>query len=342
MKKILSLICLILCFSSLLSCAKTEEKNKNKEAFSPLFRFTVKEGATDQTRLFYLEESKGFLYLHPDEEGFTGGFVSPKRSISAEGILKNKGDLSQITVWEKEKDHAILLTPTEITISLLKEKGVHETPLPEGFSTDGAFPLDDLSFVTKKDSLLLVHPVDLKETYVLANASLLPDFSHLIATSGEGRYLWYAKADAKGNYTGIAFFEYGKNTPMGGEDFPFDKVQKVGEDALLFTRVLEDGKALYIYRDLSENKVHSFTAEKAFEGVICDEEGKVLCGTVSEGDGGKINIIDLEKGREKGVYTIDYGNPAPSLAIDEDGETLLVAIGKGGDEILGTLDLTRF
>ncbi len=342
-KKIFSFLFVFLCLSLLVSCGAEGKKEQNKEMFSPLFRFTVKEGESNKTRLFYMPESEGFLYLHPSTEGgFTGGFVSPERSLSAEGLIQSEGELSSLTVWESGKDQGILLTKKSLLITLLNEKGLHETPFPDTFSAQDAFPLDSLSFVAKKDKLLLVHPIDLKETYVLADTSLLPDFAHLIATSGDGRYLWYAKADAEGNYTGIAFFEYGKNIPLGDQNFPFDKVQRVGEDALLFTRNLEDGKALYLYRDLSENQIRGFTSDKAFEGVICDEEGEILCGTRTVGEGGSVTVIDLEKGREKGVYTIDYGAPAPSLAIDEDGETLLLAIGKKGDEILGTLDLEKF
>ena len=342
-KTIFSIFFLFLCLSLLASCGADSKKEQNSELFSPLFRFTVKEGESDKTRLFYMPESEGFLYLHPSEKGgFTGGFVSPERSLSAEGLIQSEGDISSLTVWERGEDQGILLGEKSLLITLLNEKGLHETPLPDAFSTEGAFPLDSLSFVTKKDNLLLVHPIDLKETFVLADTALLPDFAHLVATSGDGRYLWYAKADAEGNYTGIAFFEYGKNIPLGDQNFPFDKVQRVGEDALLFSRNLEDGKTLYIYRDLSENEVRGFTSDKAFEGVICDEDGEILCGTSVEGEGGSVTVIDLKKGREKGVYTIDYGTPAPSLAIDEDGETLLLAVGKKGDEILGTLDLKRF
>lgn len=342
-KKIFSFLFVFLCLSLLVSCGTERKKEQNNELFSPLFRFTVKEGESDKTRLFYMPESEGFLYLHPSADGgFTGGFVSPERSLSAEGLLKGEGDLSGLTVWERGKDQGILLSEKSLMITLFNEKGIHETPFPEGFSAEDVFPLDPLSFVAKKDNLLLVHPIDLKEAYVLADISLLPDFSHLIATSHEGRYLWYAKADKDGNYTGIAFFEYGKNIPLGDQNFPFDKVQSVGEDSLLFTRNLEDGKALYLYRDLAENETYSFTADKAFEGVICDEDGEILCGTRTAGDGGSVTVIDLEKGREKGTYTIEYGAPAPSLAMDEDGETLLLAVGKGGDEILGTLDLKQF
>ncbi len=342
-KKIISFIFVFLSLSLLFSCGTDEKKEAKSEAFSPLFRFTVKEGESHKTRLFYMPESEGFLYLHPSAEGgFTGGFVSPERSLSAEGLIRAEGELSSLTVWERGEDQGILLSEKSLLITLLNEKGIHETPLPETLSIRDPFPLDSLSFVARKDKLLLVHPVDLKEAYVLADTSLLPDFSHLVATSGEGRYLWYAKADAEGNYTGIAFFEYGKNIPLGDQNFPFDKVQRVGEDALLFTRNLEDGKALYLYRDLAENEIRSFTSDKAFEGVICDEDGEILCGTNTEGEGGTVTVIDLEKGTKKGVYTIDYGTPAPSLAIDEDGETLLLAVGKEGDEILGTLDLTKF
>ncbi|MBR5295126.1 MAG: hypothetical protein IKU24_00885 [Clostridia bacterium] len=342
MKKFFSLILALSCLAFLFSCSETRSANSTNEAFSPLFRFTVKEGTSDETRLFYLEESEGFLYLHHGEEGLTGGFVSPKRSLSAESLFHISGDLSSVSVWEKEKDFAVLLSSEKLYITKLNEKGILETPLPEGFSADGVFPLDPLSFAAKKDSLLLVHPIDLKETYVLADTSLLTDFSHLITTSGEGKFLWYAKQDEGGNYTGIAAFEYGKNIPLGEEKFSFDSVLSLGDGALLFTRKLQDGKSLYTYRNLNTKEAYSKTTSILFEGVIASETGEILCGSETVDQGGKIHVIDLKKGREKGSYPVEYGKIAPSLAVDKKGETLLFAVGQGSDEILGTLDLKRF
>ncbi|MBQ3074571.1 MAG: hypothetical protein IJC26_00755 [Clostridia bacterium] len=340
-------ICILLLFCiafSFCSCAKEEASPaQTGDVFSPLFRFTVSEGKSGETRLFYLPESDGFLYLHPGEEGgITGGFVSPERSISSEALFKSEASLSEILVWEDARDRAHVLTEDELFTVLLKENGAHRTPLPEDLSLKHPTPLNTLSFINEKDSLLLIHPVDFKETYVLADSSRLPDFATLLLPAENEKKLWYARSDGAGAYKGIGFFEYGSNLPLGNEDFPFDSFQPIGSSSVLFTRILEDGGALYLYRDLESGETRSLVADTVFQGVTCDPKGITLCGTTVSGEGGKIHVFDLKKGTQKGEYAIDYGAPAPSLAITSDASSLLIAVGKGSDEILGTLDLTKF
>ncbi len=345
MKKIL---CFLLLFSFVLSAAACGKETASATAdstdvFSPLFRFVVSEGKGSETRIIYLPKSDGFLYLHPGEDGgVTGGFVSPNRSVSSEAMFKTTASISNILVWEDEKDRAHLLTDKELFTLLLKENGTHRTELPADFTFSNPVSYNDLSFINEKDGLLLLHPVDFQETYVLAQNSALPDFAELILPTENGKKLWYAKSDGNGAYKGIGFFEYGSNTPLGNENFEFDSYQRIGNTAVLFTRILEDGGALYVYRNLENGTTHSLVSDVVFQGVSTDPSGKVLCGGLPVGEGGKIQIFDLEKGTKKGEYAIDYGTPAKSLAISSDAKTLLIAVGKDKDEILGTLDLTKF
>ncbi len=343
MKRLICILLMLCTTLFLFACGgEPKEAAPTGELFSPLFRFTVSEGKSGETRLYYLPKSEGFLYLHPGEEGgITGGFVSPGRSISSEAIFKSDASLANLLVWEDAKDRAHLLTDKELFTLLLKENGAHRTALPENFTPQNPVSLDTLSFVNEKEELLLIHPVDFKETYVLAQSARLPDFAGLILPSDGGKKLWYARSDGN-SYKGIGFFDYGSNIPLGNEDFPFDSFRRIGGTAVLFTRILEDGGALYLYRDLDSGATRSVVSDTVFEGVICDPAGKLLCGTAKTEKGGAIHVLDLEKGTKKGEYSIDYGSPAPDLAISADARTLLIAVGKGSDEILGTLDLTKF
>ncbi len=340
MKRFFSVL-LVLCLAlSLFACAKEEKNAETGEVFSPLLRFKISDGKADQTRVFYLPKSDGFLYVHPNEEGgITGGFVSPKRSISSESVFKSDAS-SAILVWEDASDRAHLLTDKELFTLLLKENGAHRTALPETFTPQNPVSFNTLSFINEKDDLLLIHPIDFKETYVLAQSARLPDFGEVLLAGDSGKKIWYTRKD-KDAYKGIGFFDYGANFPLGNEDFPFDAFQCVGKSAVLFTRYLEDG-VLYLYRNLDTGETRSMISDTAFEGVICDPAGKILCGSVSSSQGGAIHILDLEKGIKKGEYAIDYGTPSPSLAISSDAQELLIAVGKGSDEILGTLNLSKY
>ena len=182
MKRLFSALTVLCTLVLLFGCAEeTPPSTANEDIFSPLFRFTVSEGKSADTRLFYLPESDGFLYLHPGKEGgITGGFVSPSRSISSEGIFQSQASLSEILVWEDARDRAHLLTDKELFTLLLKENGAHRTALPDEVSVQDPVSLNKLSFINEKDDLLLIHPVDFKETYVLAQSTRLPDFSEVI------------------------------------------------------------------------------------------------------------------------------------------------------------------
>ena len=344
MKKIVCFFLLLTLSLPLFSCGEEEErKTKEKELFSPLIRFTVEEGRSAETRLFYLPQSDGFLYLLPHKDGgFSGGFVSPDRSVSSEAIFKSDAELDSVLVWEDSEDRAHVLTSKEVYTVLLKENGAHRTPLPEGLSLNRPVALNTISFINEREDLLLIHPVDFKETYVLAKRDAFPDFAGLISTADSGKTLWYAREGEAGEYKGIGSFVYGESTPSKEDDFPFDTYERIGETAVLFTRILEDGGALYLYRDLTTGKTCSAVSDVVFEGVTCDPAGKLLCGSLSTGESGVIHVIDLQKGAKKGEYTVNFGTPAPALAIDRDCKTLLIAVGSGDEEMLGTLDLTRF
>ena len=188
---------------------------------------------------------------------------------------------------------------------------------------------------------MLLQPVDLGESYVLANTALLSDFSSVIATSKDEKTIYYAR-QKDGKFIGTASFRYGENTPLKEENFEFDSFLRVGKNAVLFTLLLEDGGALYRYRNLETGEIKTVISDVAFSAVIADEHGKTLCGTKKTAKGGNIFIFDLKTGKEKGNYPIEFGTPGNSLAISSDAKTLLLSVGEGKDEILGTLDLTSF
>lgn len=336
MKRIvLSLLALLLLFTG--SACKKETKESESEAFSPLFRFTVAEGQSHKTRLFYLSQSRGYLYLHPSEDGgFTGGFVSPDRSLSCEAMLKSDAPLSSVLVWENGKDRAHILTEKEFFLILPAENAAKSTPLPHGVGIENALSCDPLSFIEEKDGLLLLHPVDFSQTYVLAEKARLPDFAALMTASHEGKRIWYAKGE-EGAFSGIAFFEYGNNLPLGGEAFPFDSFSILGEGKVLFARET-DGDTLYTYRDLESGLVRNYLATEEHEGAACSADGSVLCLSQRKGEGSRVLVIDLEKGGKKGELSFSYGHVAPSMALNTDGKELLLALGSGSDEMLGTIN----
>lgn len=276
MKKVICFLLLCLLPLSLFGCQREESPATAGEdqVFTPLFRFTVSNGKSAETRLFYLPESDGFLYLHPGEEGgITGGFVSPSRSVSCEAMFRSDASLSSVLVWEDAKDRAHLLTDQELFTLLLKENGAHRTALPEDVSLNNPVSFNKLSFINEKEDLLLIHPIDFADTYVLAQSVRLPDFQGLILPGENGKKLWYARGVDRNEYNGIGFFEYGSNTPLGAEDFPFDSYQRVGSSSVLFTRVLEEGGALYLYRNLDTGLIRSLISDTVFEGVTCDPAG---------------------------------------------------------------------
>lgn len=342
MKKISFFLAICLSFSLFLSCEKKPVKSESADPFTPLFRFAVEEGKSGETRLFYLKESDGFFYVHPQKEGgITGGFVSPSRSLSGEKIFSAEGELDSVLVWETEQDHAYVLADSGLYLTLLKEGGSQKIESEKPIPLQNAALFDSLSYLAQKDGLLLLEPVDLSQSYVLANTALLPDFACVLATSKNGKTIFYAR-ESEGQFLGTASFEYGKNEPQNEENFEFDSFLRAGKNAVLFTTLLEDGGALYRYRNLEtgENKV--VISDTAFDGVCCNENGTVLCGVKAGESGGEVIAFDLKTGKEKGRYSVTFGIPGKYPALSSDGKTLLLAAGKGSDEILGTLDLRCF
>ena len=331
-----TLACCVAC-----SEEKMEVAPKSDETFSPLFGFTISEGKAGETRLFYLPESDGYLYLLPNEEGgMSCGFVSTTRSISSEAIFKSDADISTACVWENGRDRAYVLTDQELFTLLLSESGAHKTALPEGFVLSNPMNLQGITFVNESEGLLLVHPVDFSATYVLAQTEPLSGYSELLLTTDEGKKIWYARGGENG-YTGLGYFEYGSNEPLGTEDFTFDAFTPVSENAILFTRKTENG-ALYLYRNFKTGEMRSMVSSTVFEGVTCDPAGRILCGSISSDNGAKVHVMDIASGTKKGEHPLEYGTLSPSLAMSKDASTLLIAIGTGNRAIIGSIDLTKF
>lgn len=338
MKRLFAALLLLLTLCScLFSCGEEAGKTEGQD-LTPLFRFAAAEGGWEETRLFYLPESRGYLYLHPKENGgFTGGFVSPERSLSCEAMLESDAPLSSVSVWENGKDRAHILTDRELFLALPAENASHRTALDEGVVTAGALSVDPLSFLAPTEDLILLHPVDFSETYVLAQTSLLPDFACLLTASHDGKRIWYAKG-RQGAYTGLAFFEYGSNLPLGNETVPFDAFLPVGQGKLLLTRKM-DGGTLYTYRDLETGTVRTYFTETQFHGCAASCDGRVLALVRNVGEGSEVAVVDLVSGKLLCTCPISYGYTSPSIALSADGAEALLAIGKGEDELLATLQI---
>ncbi len=340
MKKIIGLLTLIaLSLSLLLSCDNPKELGAETQLFTPLLRVAIESEKREETRLFYLEQSRGYCYLHPTQSGFVGGFVSPEESISSERVLEENVPLSFAAIEENQKGIATLLTNAGASHLMLKENTGSTTPFPKGISFERSVFYDPLTLIGETEDLVLLCPVDFKDSFVLAKKENLPQFSRVIAVTDDGKKIWYAKGNGS-SFEGIAYFEYGKNTPLGEESFAFDSLQTIGKTALLFTRNLPDGGVLYLFRDLEKNTFSSLTVDQPFEGVTCDPAGKILCGTRSGNGKGTVFVYDLLSGKELGSWTPEHGIPAPSMALSSDGNTLLVAVSMDTDEVIGTLSLT--
>ncbi len=338
MKRFLSLLCCLICLLPLASCDSAEANPSL--SFSPLFRVRIPEGAAGSTLLASCPLSEGVLYLHPSDVGTTGGFVSASRSASAEAILSEESAVSRIRLIEKQRDLAFVLTDTALhSVSLLSASV--KTALPERFSAEDALFFDSLSLMTVSDGLVLLYPIDFSETFVLADTARLPDFASLLAVSEHGKRIWYAKG-SKGAYTGLAFFEYGSNLPLGGESFSFTSFTNLGGGAVLFTRALPDGGALYTYRNFSTGVIRSLSSDTLFDAVTVDPAGTVLCGLSLGGGTPSLRSFSLTDARALGTHEILYGSPAPSLALSSDARTLTLAVSNGSDLILGTLDLSPY
>jgi len=86
MKKIFSLCLAFFMLLSLAACGDGEAvtgESGPSAAAEPLFRMALPQGGGDALEAVYLPLSDGFLYVHPSDKGFSAGFVSPSRSVSA-------------------------------------------------------------------------------------------------------------------------------------------------------------------------------------------------------------------------------------------------------------------
>jgi len=343
MKKLFPFLSLLLSLLLFCSCAgESVSKTGAAEDFTPLFRFQLQEGAADRTKLFYLSASRGFLYLHTTENGVTGGFVSPERSISAEKVFSEEAAATITAIAESEKDRAMILTQNSLSYALLSENGATKLDLPAGIDFTSAVFYDSLSVLAEKDGLILLLPVDFSETYVLAKKDLFPDFDRLCCTADHGKKIYYVRKTSADSYSGVGFFEYGKNVPLGKLDFTFHEFLPLGGGAVLFTTHLSEESTLYTYRNFETGDVFTLPVAERFDRVIATRDGAVFCGAKATVSGGEIEIFDLKNGEKKGNFSLSFGSPSGSLAIDDEGRTLLVALSSGTDEILGTLDLTSF
>lgn len=341
MKKAFFLVLLLLTTLLPAGCSEAAENGKAAAEleFSPLLRIAVEDGAAKDTRLFYLPQSVGLLYVHPDGDGFSAGFVSPHRSISAERVLRGEGDIASVSVREEAKDRVFVLTEKGVYTLFLDAATPDSafTPYPEKAAAEDHLFFDELTVLADAEELLLLLPVNMSETYVLAQKALLPDFASVLTVSDNGKKIWYTRA-ADGAYTGIGFFEYGKNTPLGNENFSFDEALPLADGKVLFTRGLEDGGTLYLYRDLDGGTAASVTVDTRYDSVTATPDGKLLAAVKCSDTHGTVDLFRLESGEKIGSLEISFGVPAPALALSEDGGKLFLAVGSSEEMILGTVE----
>lgn len=333
MKRLFFFILALILLFSLPSCQKDGSEG-GEMSFQPLFQFRIPEGRGDEIRILSCPASRGFFYLHPTDGGFVGGFVSPERSVSAESVLQGEGKVLSPALFEKKEDLAFVLAGDRLYTALFSGSA-QSTALPDGFDPESALFYDALSVMSVKGDLILMHPVDFSETYVLAKNTLLPDFHRLLGVSHNGKRIWYSKGE-EGNFQGIGFFEYGSNLPLGEEKFSFDSVQAVGQSALLFTRSL-NGDTLYTYRDLNSDTVRTLTVDQPFDGVTVTRDGKTLAGIRKTQEGGTVEIYDLTRKALLASHPIADQTPSPALALSEDGKTLLFSLSREDRQTLATL-----
>lgn len=341
MKKAICLVLILLISLMPIGCGEETNSEKNTELeFTPLLRIATADGAAEETRIFYLKESIGFFYVHPDEGGFSAGFVSPHRSISAERILQGEGSVQTLSVREEAKDRIFVLTEKGAYTLVLDGATADSSflPYPQKAAAESYGFFDDLTVYAEAEELVLLLPVNMSEIYVLAQKDRLPDFSSVLAVSDNGKKIWYTRAK-DGENLGIAFFEYGENTPLGNENFSFDSAELLCDGKVLFTRLLEDGGALYLYRDLESGVAASVTSDAVYDRVTATPDGKLLAGVKAEDGKGLVDIFDPESGKKKATLPIPFGTPTTAIAFSSDGGKLSLAVGSGEEMILGTVDM---
>ncbi len=340
MKKAIFLVLLLVLSLMPMGCGEESGSGKTAELeFSPLLRIATEESAAKDTRLFYLKESVGFFYVHPDGDGFSAGFVSPHRSISAERILQGEGSVETLSVREEAKDRIFVLTDAGAYTMVLDGATADSsfTPYPPKAAAEEYGFFDSLTVFAEAEELLLLVPVNMSEIYVLAQKALLTDFDSVLTVSDNGKKIWYTRAE-NGENAGIAFFEYGKNTPLGSENFGFDSARAVGDGKVIFTRALDDGGCLYLYRDLESAAAASVTSEVVYDEVCATPDGKLLAGMKRESGKGYVDIFDLQSGKKKATLPVPFGTPA-AIALSSDGGKLSLAVEGGEEMILGTVDM---
>lgn len=340
MKKAIFLVLLLVLSLMPTGCGEEDPSEKTAELeFSPLLRIATEEGAAKETRLFYLKESVGFFYVHPDGDGFSAGFVSPHRSISAERILSGEGSVETLSVREEAKDRIFVLTDAGAYTLVLDGATADSSfaPYPQKAAAEEYGFFDSLTVFAEAEELILLVPVNMAETYVLAQKSLLPDFSDVLTVSDNGKKIWYTRAE-NGENLGIAFFEYGKNTPLGNENFAFDSACALADGKVLFTRALADGGCLYLYRDLEGGVAASVTSDTVYDRVTATPDGKLFAGVKAEEGKGFVDIFDLESGKKKATLPIPFGTP-DAIAFSADGGKLSLTVGSGEEMILGAVDM---
>lgn len=341
MKKTAIFVLLLLVSILVSGCGEEPSRETHTELeFTPLLRIATEDGAAKETRIFYLEESMGFFYVHPDGDGFSAGFVSPHRSISAERILQGEGKVGTLSVREEAKDRIFVLTDRGAYTLILDGATADSTfsPYPEKAAAETYGFFDDLTIYAEAEELLLLVPVNMSETYVLAKKSLLPDFGKILTVSDNGKKIWYTRAQ-NGENCGIAFFEYGKNTPLGNENLMFDSARALSDGKVLFTRALADGGCFYLYRDLESGAVGSVTSDVVYDEVTATPDGKLLAGVKIEEGKGFADVFDLESGKKKATLPIEFGTPTAALTLSFDGGKLALAVGSGEEMILGTAEI---
>ena len=339
MKKFVVFFLLLIFSLAFFSCGVTPPTTTEEDpVLSPLFRFQVAYDRSRETRIEYLPLSDGFFYCHPSESGSVCGFVSPTRSLSSEALLTISDEPSLLSLIETSEDHALVFTKEKAYLLNLKGGGAEEFSLHKNVDYSRVLPYRSLHFLAETKDLIVLQSFAMEEPMVLAEKKDLPGFSRLLTTSDDGRLIWYATADENG-FNGIGCFEYGSSRPLKTESFPYQNVQTVAEGKLLFTRILEDGSALYLFRDTLHATASSLTFATPFDSVTADPSGRFLATTSSLEDGGTVSAWRFADQSQVFLHLSEYGNPSPELAFDKDGKTLLIAIGKGKDELLATFSM---
>ena len=333
MKQIFSLFfCCVLLLLTLSSCAEKTDAPATLTA-KPLFRLTLPQGAGEKMRTWFFPQSSGFLYLHPTEDGFSGGFVSPLRSISSEAIIDGTGDLKDVVAWETASDRAIIASPDFLAPTLLNEGSSSVSELPERFGVEEVYPFDATSFLAKHGSLLLKIPANLEDAFVLADTGALPDFVKPVAISDGGKKIYYATGK-DGAFDGIAFFEYGKNLPLGTQSFSFDAVQTLPGGAILM-----QNDTSFTFLDPESDLRRDIRLTGAVRGATASPSGALLVTLEHTDAGDSFSVYDFATGAQRATIPLPDAVACPQFSLSE--RTLFFAVDTGDGLIFHTADLSE-